>query len=202
MKRILFGGSFDPVHAGHVAIAEGAFRALGADRLTFVPAGRSPHKSSGPRASGEDRLAMLRLVAATVPGWDVTDVELRRAPPSYTIDTVLELLSGPFTGDSLMLLLGQDSLAELHRWRRAAELARLCGFAVVVRPDAPEPPWADLERVLGAEAVRRMRGGFLRLPPSAVSSSAVRARIAAGKSIRCWVPDPVADYIETRGLYR
>ena len=132
----------------------------------------------------------------------MTDVELRRAPPSYTIDTVEELLAGPFAGDSLVLLLGQDSLAELHRWHRAADLASRCGFAIVARSGAPDPPWNRIEDVLGADAVRRIRGGFLRLPPNSVSSSAIRARIAAKNSIRCWVPDPVADYIEARGLYR
>lgn len=202
MRRILYGGSFDPVHSAHVAIAEAAAKLLGADRVSFVPAASPPHKPGGTVASAEDRLEMLRRAVAGNPRLDVLDVEIRRGGRSYTIDTVRELLDGPCRGDSLVLLVGQDQLADLATWHRARELAALVPIAVAPRPGAPEPPWEELSRALGEDAARAIRGRVLPLPASPVSSTEVRRRAAEGKSVRCWVPDAVADWIEERGLYR
>lgn len=201
MRRVLYGGSFDPVHAGHLHVAAHALRMLSADRLSFVPAAASPHKPAGPSAPAEDRLAMVRLAAESDPRFDVLDVEVRRGGRSYTVDTVRELLAGPCRGESLMLLIGADALLDLPRWHRARELADLVPVAVAARPGVPEPDWAEMERVLGAAAVAGLRSRHLRIPPSPVSSTLVRRRIAEGKSVRCWVPDSVADYIESKGLY-
>jgi nicotinate-nucleotide adenylyltransferase len=202
VRRILFGGSFDPVHAAHLAVAEAAARLLGADRVSFLPAASPPHKPGGTVASAGDRLEMLRRAVAGNPLFDVLDAEIVRGGTSYTCDTVEALLAGPCRGDSLVLLLGQDQLADLASWRRARELAALVPIAVAPRPGAPEPPWERLAAALGDDAVRGIRGRVLPLPASPISSTEVRRRVAAGKSIRCWVPDPVADWIEERGLYR
>lgn len=201
MRRILYGGSFDPVHAGHLHVAAHALALLGADRLSFVPAASSPLKPDGPRAPAEDRLAMVRLAAATDPRFDVLDVEIARGGRSYTFDTVRALLDGPCKGESLMLLLGADALRDLPRWHRARELAALVPIAAAARPGVTEPDWGELGRALGADAMNGLRARILRIPPNPVSSTAVRRRIAEGKSVRCWVPDPVADYIEAKRLY-
>jgi nicotinate-nucleotide adenylyltransferase len=202
VRRLLFGGSFDPVHSGHLQVGSAAGRALAADRVSLVPAADAPHKRGAAVASAQDRLAMCRLAAATDALFDVLDVEVRRGGVSYTIDTVAELAAGPCRGDHLLLLLGQDSLADLPKWHRARELAALLPIAVVPRPGATAPPWTELEAALGAQSTDAIRRLWLRVPQSKVSSREVRRRVAEGKSIRCWVPDPVADYIEERGLYR
>ena len=202
MRRLVFGGSFDPVHAGHVALARAAARVLRADRVSLVPAAGAPHKREGAGASAEDRLEMCRRAVAGDPLFDVLDVEVRRGGVSYTVDTLRELIAGPCAGDSLMLLLGQDQLAGLAQWKDARALAALAPIAVVPREGADEPPWAELEGALGREAVGGIRARMLKVPPVAISSTDVRKRAAEGRSVRCRVPDPVADYIEEKGLYR
>jgi nicotinate-nucleotide adenylyltransferase len=202
VKRLVFGGSFDPVHAGHLAIARAAATALGADRVSLVPAADAPHKRGAACASAADRLEMCRLATADDPLFDVLDVEVRRGGVSYTIDTVRELLAGPCRGDQVILLVGQDALADLPTWRDAASLAALVPIAVVPRRSAKDPPWPALEASLGRAAADGIRARFLRVPPVEMSSTAVRERAAAGKSIRCWVPDAVAEFVERRGLYR
>lgn len=201
MRRILYGGSFDPVHTGHVDVAEAAARALAADRVCFVPAWLSPHKDAT-SASAEDRLEMCRLATAGRPALEVLDVEVRRGGRSFTFDTVRALLDGPFRDDQVMLLVGQDALTDLPRWHRARELAALVPIAVAPRDGSPPPDWAALAAALGAPAADGIRARFLAIPRSPISSSEVRRRLAAGKSVRCWVPDAVAELIEARGLYR
>jgi nicotinate-nucleotide adenylyltransferase len=145
---------------------------------------------------------MCRLAVAGDPLFDVLDVEVRRGGVSYTVDTLRELLAGPCRGDQLMLLLGQDSLADLAGWREPREISALAPVVVVPRRGAPPPPWEALEQAIGKQATDGIRARFLRVPPVEISSTQVRGRAGEGKSIRCWVPDPVADYVERRGLYR
>jgi nicotinate-nucleotide adenylyltransferase len=202
VKRLLYGGSFDPIHAGHLALARAAARALGADRVSLVPAADAPHKRGAAAAPAADRLEMCRRAVAGDPLIDVLDIEVARGGVSYTIDTVRELKAGACRGDQLMLLIGQDQLADLTNWRNAAELAALATIAVLPRSGTPEPPWTDLYAKLGRDATDAIRARFLHVPAVDISSTAVRRRVADGKSIRCWVPDAVADYVEARGLYR
>jgi nicotinate-nucleotide adenylyltransferase len=200
-RRLLYGGTYDPVHAAHVAVAEAAGRLLGADVVSLVPAGDPPHKSDGPYASARHRLEMVRRAVAGRPLLDVLDVEVRRGGTSYTIDTIESLLAGPCEGESLLLLLGQDALDLLPQWHRAQDLVRLVPIVVAPRSDTPEPPWERLGEAFGTEVVESLRSRVLATPREPISSTQVRERIAAGKSIRCWVPDPVADYIEEHRLY-
>ena len=202
MKRLVFGGSFDPVHEGHLSLARAAARALGAERVSLVPAAGAPHKQGGACAPAADRLEMCRRAVQGDPLFDVLDAEVRRGGVSYTVDTLRELIAGPCAGDSLMLLVGQDQLAGLAQWRDARDIASLAPIAVVPRSGAPEPPWAELEAALGRDAVQGIRSRMLKIAPVEISSTDVRKRVAEGRSIRCRVPDPVADYVEERGLYR
>lgn len=201
LRRLVYGGSFDPIHAGHLQIAGDAGRLIGAERVSLIPAAQSPHKPDGTRASAEDRLEMARRAVAGDPFFEVLDTEIRRGGRSYTYDTMRELLDGPFRGDQVMLLIGQDALADLHRWHRARELAALVPIAVVPRDGAATPPWDLLAASIGAEAADGIRRRFIPVRKSALSSTEIRRRRAEGRSIRCWVPDPVADYIEAKGLY-
>jgi nicotinate-nucleotide adenylyltransferase len=200
-RRVLFGGTFDPIHSAHVAIALAAGRELAADAVSLIPTGTPPHKEHGPHASATHRLAMARAATTEHPLLDVLDVEARRGGVSYTIDTLEELMAGPCRGEGLVLLVGQDALQLLPTWRRVREVVARVPIAVALRPGAPEPPWDRLRVSIGDEATEALRGRVLHTPMEDVSSTVIRERAAAGRSIRCWVPDPVADYIEAHGLY-
>ncbi len=186
MTRVgVFGGTFDPVHVGHLAIAHAALESVPLDRVLFVLAKRSPLKERGPVASEGDRLRMLELAVADEPRFAVSRLELDRDGPSYTVDT-LERLSGT---DELFLILGSDAIADLPRWKDPDRIARLATLVVAERPGAPD-------RVGDAPIVR------FDAPRLDISSRELRARAARGRSLRYLVPEPVLQHIEARGLYR
>lgn len=201
MKRLLFGGTFDPIHTGHIHAANKAGRLLGAERVTLIPTGSPPHKDNRTHATAQQRLEMVRLAIADEPLLEVNDLEISRPGTSYTIDTVEALLAGPYAGDSLVLLLGQDALQILPVWHRIAELAQLVVFAYFPRPGAAEPDWERLTQALGPAATTTLRSLRLPIETLDVSSSDLRQRRVEGRSVRCRVPDPVADFIEENGLY-
>lgn len=188
MRIGVFGGSFDPVHRGHLDIAGRAAERLNLDQVHFVPARAQPLKTAGPRAAPEHRVAMLRAALGADPRFGLDQRELRRPGPSYTVDTLRELRA-EYPGDQLFLLMGADAARELPRWRGAAELARLATLVFVPRAGSPPP-------------APRPGSVTLDLEPVDVSASAVRAAVARGESIDRLVPAPVARYIAAHGLYR
>jgi nicotinate-nucleotide adenylyltransferase len=181
----VFGGTFDPVHVGHLAIANAALESVPLDRVLFVLARRAPLKETDPIAAEGDRLKMLELAIAGEPRFAISRLELDRTGPSYTVET-LEQLAGP---DELFLILGGDALAALPRWKDADRIATLATLLVAERPGAPE-------RAGTAPVVR------FDAPRLDISSRELRARAARGRSLRYLVPDPVWKHIEARGLYR
>jgi nicotinate-nucleotide adenylyltransferase len=186
----LLGGSFDPVHLGHLIAADRAAEALGLDRVLFIPCARQPLKAVGPVAAAADRQAMLELAIAGHPGFAVDPLELTRPgpAPSFTVDT-LRALRARSPGERLVLLLGADAAADLPRWRGVEEVVRLAEVAALTRPGAPEIASGLVRHVVATPAIE-------------ISASEIRARCLAGKSIRYLVPDGVADYIARNGLYR
>ena len=187
MRLGILGGSFDPVHLGHVALAEAARDALRLDRVLLVPAASQPLKSVGHGAPAEDRYAMVRLAARGRPHLEASDIEIRRPGPSYTVDTLREVLAGLSPGSEVFLLLGADALADLPRWRDSGEIGRLAVVVGCSRPGCPAPAGAGL---------------CLEASTPEVSSTEVRRRVAAGAPLAGLVPDDVAAYIADRGLYR
>ncbi len=181
----VFGGTFDPVHVGHLAIAQAALESASLDRVIFVPARRSPLKDRAPAAGAEDRLAMLEAATKDEPRFTVSRMELDREGPSYTVDT-LEALRGE---GELFLILGSDAMAELGRWRSPDRIRALATILVARRPGAPEPDPASGARAFDA-------------PCLDISSRELRARAARGLSLRYLVPDEVWRHIERRALYR
>ena len=189
MRVGLLGGTFDPPHRGHLYVARAAQRALGLDRVLFVPCQWQPLKPSPPVAPGPHRAAMVALAISARSGWVLETSELDRPGPSYTVETLRELrLRLPGVG--LTLILGQDSFSTLDRWHRAGELGELCDIAVVPRSSAPPP--ADAERA----GVR-----WIRTRPLAVSSTTVRERLLEGRDVSRLVPVSVEAYIRKEGLY-
>ncbi|HXH84759.1 MAG TPA: nicotinate (nicotinamide) nucleotide adenylyltransferase, partial [Candidatus Tectomicrobia bacterium] len=147
MARVaVFGGSFNPIHYGHLLLADEVLERLDVDRILFVPAGTPPHKPRGQLAPAEERCAMVRMAIAGHPGFAVSDLELRRAGPSYTVDT-LEALA--VTGDALTLLLGSETFLDLLAWREPRRIAALARLAVVPRTgSAFDPAGAAAQKVL------------------------------------------------------
>jgi len=196
----LFGGSFNPIHNGHLIVARAVGELLGLDRVVFIPSPNPPHKPGADLADAADRLEMVRRAIAGETGFDCSDLEIRRSGPSYTILTVQEF-SRLKPGRPLCWIIGADSLAELYSWYRLAELVELCRIVTAARPGFDQPNLAELSRMLPAERVRRLQDDILPTPRIDVSATEIRRRVAAGLSIRYLVPDPVLEYLRQRGLY-
>jgi nicotinate-nucleotide adenylyltransferase len=195
-RRIgVFGGTFDPPHVGHLALAERARDQLGLERVVFVPAADPPHKRGRAKTPFAMRLRMTRLAVRGHAGFSVSDLEARRPGPSYTVET-LRAMRRRYHGRELVLLLGADSLADLPGWRDPADVVRLARLAVAARP---------ARRGLRRRAGARPGGGRvtrLQNPVLEVSSSDLRARARRGESLRYLVPDAVAAYVRRHRLYR
>ena len=195
-----FGGSFDPVHCGHVSVAQDAFEQLGLDRLIFVPAAVPPHKLDWALSSGDDRLEMLRLAAAVNPCFEVSDLELRRGGVSFTVDTMSEIRAmNPAA--QLFFIIGLDSLAELHLWFRIDDLLELCTVVPFARGGESVDEVAKKIK-LPAVWKERLLSRVIQLHEIEISSSEIRRRAGAGLSISGLVPPPVELYIARRNLYQ
>lgn len=189
-RRIgIFGGSFDPVHLGHLLVAQAALEELELERLYFVPAAQSPFKPASQPAPTAERLRLLRLALAGGATCEVDDQEIRRGGISYTIDTLRDY-TARFSGASLFCLIGVDNVAQLPKWRAADELARLAEFVAIPRPG--EPP---------VDFPMPFRGRMLKGFHFGVSSSQIRARVKAGLPIDHLVAPAVAEAIRNNGLY-
>jgi len=190
----LYGGTFDPVHLGHLRAAENAREAMGLDAVAFLPAAVPPHRGDAPLSPAADRLEMARLATASHPRFEAWDVELRRPGPSYTVETVSALLCER-AWDTFVLVVGADTWPEIVTWREPEKLLALVEVAVVDRPGYPAPePVAPFP---SARGVRRAEG-----PSLPVSATEVRERARQGRSVRYLVPDAVAEYIVARRLYK
>ena len=200
----LFGGTFDPVHLGHLITARAVAERCGFERITLVPAAAPPHKQ-GPRATGAERMDMLRLAIEGDPLLDICDLELGRTGLSYTYDTLKAVRAARGPGARLHWIIGADMLDGLHTWHRAGEVLNLARVVVAARP-----PWnerideilAGLRGRLGANHVESLRRGLVTTPLIDISSTDIRRRAAEGRPIRYLVPETVRAYIETKGIYR
>jgi nicotinate-nucleotide adenylyltransferase len=190
MLRIaLFGGSFDPIHMGHLLVAQAAREELGLERLFFIPAAQSPFKPDQKPTAANERLRLLRLALAGKTWCEVDEQEIKRGGISYTIDTVRDYARHS-QGAAIFYLIGADNVAQLPKWREAADLARLIEFVVIPRPGQTDIPVPSPFR-------GRMLKGF----PLGVSSSQIRARVKAGSPIDHLVPAAVAEAIRHNRLY-
>lgn len=209
-KRIgILGGTFDPVHIGHLRGALEVADALGLDELRLVPSARPPHRDV-PQVSAQDRLAMVERAVDGVTPLVVDARELQRDKPSYSIDT-LELMRAELAAqDQVFLLLGWDAFCGLPTWHRWEELLQHCHILVLQRPDADSEPPDALRNLLAARSVSdplALKGpsgqiAFVWQTPLAVSATQIRQLLASGKSVRFLVPDAVLAYIDAHGLYR
>jgi nicotinate-nucleotide adenylyltransferase len=189
MKIGLFGGSFDPVHLGHLLVAQAAVEELGLDRLFFIPAAQSPFKSENKIAPAESRLKLLRLALAGKTNCEIDEQEIRRGGISYSIETLRDYAKR-FPGAELFYLIGADNISKLNEWCEAGELAKLAEFVAVPRPGE-----------LAAQFPKPFRGRFLNGFPSEISSSQIRARVKANFPVENLVPPFVAHALHASKLY-
>lgn len=208
-RRIgLLGGTFNPVHIGHLRAALEVAEFMALDELRLIPSARPPHREA-PQATAEQRLAMVRLAVASEPRLTVDDRELKRDKPSFTYDTLESVRAELAAGDQLFLLLGWDAFCGLPSWHRWQELLEHCHILVLQRPDADSEPPEALRDLLAARSENDPLslagpGGqisFIWQTPLAVSATQVRQLLAQGRSVRYLVPDAVLAYIQAQGLY-
>jgi len=195
MPTLCFGGSFNPIHFGHLRCAEAVAKSAGFEQILLIPSAQPPHKPNATDlAPAEDRLAMCRLAAADDPLFAVSDIETRRGGPSYTIDTAAELKQQGFV--TVHWLIGADMLMFLPHWHRAADLIRQVDFIVMARPGWTID-WSALP-----EEFRGLRSHMVAAPLIDISATEIRRRVREGRPIDDLVPAAVAGYIVERELYR
>lgn len=195
IKLGIMGGTFDPIHYGHLLLAEECRRQLKLDRLVFIPTGIPPHKKDREVSSAEDRYAMTLLATAGVPEYSVSRTEIDRGRPTYTVDTLEEFIAQGIEPENLFFITGLDAILAIMSWAESDRLTNLCTFVTASRPGySPE----KLE-VLPPQVRDSLR--FIEMPQIAISSTEIRERVKAGKGIRFLVPHLVEIYIESNGLY-
>jgi len=195
MRIGIFGGTFDPIHLGHLILAEQCREQLRLDEVWFIPAGEPPHKLSKARSSGRHRREMIEFAIAGHDGFHVSDIELDREGPSYTVDTLSELHK-LHPGHEWWLLIGADSLHDFPTWREPDVITQLAHVAAVNRGNDPPPDITAFTTQFGDHL------DVVTMPGVNLSASDIRRRIAEGKSIRFLVPRAVEVYIQQQGLYR
>jgi nicotinate-nucleotide adenylyltransferase len=213
MKIGLFGGTFDPIHWGHLRSAEEVSETFGLDRVYFIPAALPPHKRGQTMTAARDRLRMVRLAVARNPKFSVSTAEISRPGISYSIDTIREFAATLNKGDVLYFIIGLDAFREIRTWKDFAAIFPLCNFIVTSRPGSKEK---DPLKGTGVAVKKlfcydfkqknyRHRSGtrvyFDELTDIAISASEIRALVKEGKSIRYLVPSEVENYIKRRALY-
>lgn len=198
MRIGFFGGSFDPVHNGHLELACCCQQQVSLDEVWFTPAAVQPLKQRGPRASNADRLAMLELAIAAEPSWRVCRLEIDRGGMSYTVDT-LRQIHADRPDDELFILLGIDTLRDIGSWREPEAIFQLARPLIVPRAGSAQ---SEVPAIVPPNSGGLIVSRTLDTPASSVSSTEIRARVAAGQPIDELVPPAVARYIAEHGLYR
>lgn len=207
MKLGLFGGTFDPIHRGHLSMAAAFADELGLDQVVFIPAGDPYHKKNAIRTKAQDRLNMVEAAIAMDERFAASDIDMVRQGQTYTVDT-LQILRQYYPQDQLWWLMGMDSLLSMHTWHRFQDIFKLCNVAVAARNDEKiqqVAPQMQQLVVQGLTASRSASTGQLRLlqwQPEDISSTQIRDAIGHHQAIDAWVTEPVRDYINTHGLYR
>ncbi len=198
----LYGGSFNPIHCGHLIVVRAIAEQLDLGRVIFLPSARPPHKADEALLDHRHRAEMVKLAIADEPRFEFSDFDLARTGLSYTIDTVAHFrrLLGPDA--ALHWIIGADSLAELTTWSRVSSLVDACRIVTAVRAGWEQIAWDELRETLSAAQVANLQSSVLETPVVEVSSTDIRSRIREGRSIRYLVPDCVRSYIARHALYR
>ena len=200
-KLVLFGGTFDPIHLGHTVVAAAAAEHIGAEKVVFIPTKRSPLKDSLPAASDEDRFAMIALAIADDKKFQLSDCELKRDEPSYTLETVRQFQADYGSGTSIYWLAGADSIDELPRWYGIVELIDECNLSVMFRAGCEPPDFARFAAIWGSQRIEKLKQNVIKTPLIDISSTEIRNRLATGRDVTNMLHTLVAEYIREHGLY-
>ncbi len=194
----VMGGTFDPIHIGHLIVAEEVRTRLDLAEVLFVPAGQPWLKPDSPVSAAEHRVQMVRLAIANKPYFKLSTIEIERAGPSYTVDTIAELVGQLDVGDELFFILGWDSLAQLPLWEEPSRLIKMCRLVAVPRPGYPPPDLKFMEPKVPGLSQRVI---FMEKPEIDIDATEIRNRVAQGLSIHHLIPEPVESYIKQQRLY-
>jgi nicotinate-nucleotide adenylyltransferase len=195
----VIGGTFDPVHSGHLAIAEAAYTDLKLAEVIFIPAGYPYFKDLSEVTSAEHRVKMLKLALEEKPHFKISFIEIDRSGPSYAFDTISNLKAHKYADDEIFFILGWDTLISLPRWYEPKRLLALCRFAAAPRPGFLNPDTSILEKELPGISERTV---IMKQPLIDISSSEIRERIRLGLSVDKMVPLKVVEYIRSHNLYK
>ncbi len=201
-KITLFGGTFDPIHPGHTTVAAEAAEDIGAEKIVFVPAKRSPLKDSSPKASSTDRAAMIALAIAGYKKFELSDYELKKPEPSYTLQTVMQFQAEYGSDTMIYWLAGVDGIDELPLWYRITELIDKCNLCTMYRAGYSPPDFSKFKDVWGAERVKKLEQNIIQTSLIDISSTEIRNRLAAGLDVSNMLHPAVADYIRKHNLYQ
>jgi nicotinate-nucleotide adenylyltransferase len=201
-KIALFGGTFDPVHLGHTSVAAEARRRVGAEKVVFIPAKRSPLKGFLPKASDADRLTMIMLAIARQEHFEVSDCELNKPSPSYTLETVRQFQENYGGETSIHWLVGADGVEDLVYWHRIVQLLDACHLTTMYRAGFEPPNFSRFEPLWGRERIEKLQRNIVQTPLVDISSTEVRDRLAAGRDVTDMLHPAVADYIYEHSLYQ
>lgn len=204
MKRkiVLFGGTFDPIHYGHTGVAENALRHIGAEKVVFIPARRSPHKHFFPVADASQRLDMIALAIADNEKFCLSDCELKRPEPSYTLQTVRHFHQHYGQDAAIYWLTGADSVDDLPAWYKICELINRCNLCVMLRAGFQPPDFDKFEDVLGHERLTKLKQNVVPTPLIDISSTQIRKRLSLGRDVTDMLHPAVLDYIRKHNLYQ
>jgi nicotinate-nucleotide adenylyltransferase len=198
----LFGGSFNPIHNGHLIVARSVAETLQLDRVVILPSRTPPHKSEDRSlAAGDHRAAMAKLAIEGEPGFEFSDHDLTCDGPSYTLNTIAHFRQAASLHAEIFWIIGADSLLELHTWHRVRDLAGACRIVTAARRGFDPGGLDQLSEVLDSPALDQLLADVLETPHIDISSTGIRRRALQGKSLRYLVPEPVLEYIARNGLY-
>jgi nicotinate-nucleotide adenylyltransferase len=201
-KIALFGGTFDPIHLGHTRVADDARRRIGAEKLIFIPAKCSPLKGFPPRASDADRFNMIALAIAGERSFEVSDYELNKSAPSYTLETVRKFQKDFGGQTAIHWLVGADGVDDLVYWHKIVELIDACHLTTMYRAGCERPDFSRFEDLWGRQRVEKLQQDIVQTPLIDISSTEIRKRLADGHDAADMLHPTVADYIREHGLYQ
>ena len=201
-KIALFGGTFDPIHLGHTTVAADALERIGAEKIIFVPAKRSPLKGFLPRANDNHRLKMISLAIAGEKYFQVSDYELKRPAPSYTLTTIQKFQADYGNETSIHWLIGADALDDLTHWYKITELIDVCNLTTMYRAGCEPPDFARFEEIWGRQRIEKLQRNIIQTPLVNISSTEIRDITAENGDYSKMLHSAVADYIRNNGLYQ
>lgn len=201
-KIVLFGGTFDPIHLGHTAVAAVAAENIGAEKVFFIPAKHSPLKAFFPKVNDEDRAAMITLAITDYKNFQLSDYELKKPHPSYSLETVRKFQSDYGSETEIYWLIGADSVEDLPLWYKTDELIDECNVSVMYRAGCKLPDFTQFTAIWGPARVEKLQRNIIQTPLIDISSTKIRERLAAGLEVTEMLHPLVIEHIRQHGLYR